>query len=316
VIPAGGEAPAFLSYRWRDAKGGIVSATDLRTALPVDIFPGRVLSVPLWLATPDRTGRFTLEIHLSQEGATPREEPGARFPVTVTPVWRSAVPKHWLTLCRLPETYDYGVDHEIGRVFVKEELARSRTPVHRVLEVGGGSNPMTWDLPADIVCTDIDIQTLQIGSFRYAKSRPNIHFLAANAASLPFADGTFDCAVIFAALHHLADPAHCLREMRRVVQRDGFVAILCEPVGSYRAETLDAQFRKELADGINEQAFTLEEYARMFEEAGLVASRAVIDGASLKAILRRRGSMGQTVRRLGTGLWSLGRKAKHWLPGA
>ena len=94
----------------------------------------------------------------------------------------------------------------------------------------------------------------------------------------------FDCAVLF----HLAsfcrskglsaEDAACGRTGR-------FLVILCEPIGSYRAETLSAEFRRDLEDGINEQIFTDEEYARMFDAAGLVATRAVIDGGSFKAIL-------------------------------
>jgi SAM-dependent methyltransferase len=212
--------------------------------------------------------------------------------VEVTDAWRSAVPAHWLTLHRLPETYDYGIDHEVGRVFLKEELARAGQPLQRVLEVGGCCNPMTWDLPAEVVSTDIDVQTLQVGAMHYRDSRPNIKFVAADALRQPFADGVFDCAVLFATLHHFLDPAGCLREMRRVVRPDGFLAILCEPIGSYRAETLSAEFRADLEDGINEQIFTDEEYARMFDEAGLVATRATIDGGSFKAILSRDGAVG------------------------
>jgi hypothetical protein len=37
-----------------------------------------------------------------------------------------------------------------------------------------------------------------------------------------------------------------------------------------------------LEDGINEQIFTDEEYTRVFDAAGLVATRAVIDGGSFK----------------------------------
>jgi SAM-dependent methyltransferase len=278
-----------------------------------------VLSIPLLLATPARTGRFVLEVLLAQEGPV-WHEPGTRTAVTVKASCQSVVPAHWLTLHRLPETYNYAVDHEIARVFVKEELARSRRPIRRILEVGGCSNPMTWDLPAEVVCADVDVQALQVGCVRHGKARPNIRFVAADAAVLPFADRTFDCAVVFAALHHLADPAHCLREMHRVVRRGGFVAVLCEPVGSYRAETIDAQLRKELAEGINEQVFTAEEYAQMFEAAGLVTSRAVIDGWSFKAILRRGGplhvpavSLARASQRLAVGLRALPGKAERCL---
>ena len=86
---------------------------------------------------------------------------------------------------------------------------------------------------------------------------------------------SFDCAVLF----HLA--LFC--RSKRLSAQDAacgqtgrFLVILCEPIGSYRAETLSAEFRRDLEDGINEQIFTDEEYAQMFDAAGLVATRAVI----------------------------------------
>jgi SAM-dependent methyltransferase/uncharacterized protein YbaR (Trm112 family) len=287
VLSPHGSQPVFLSYRWRDPAGEAVRCEQVRTTLPVDMVPGRGVTMPMWIATPSLPGRYVLELLLGQGGPIWHEAGACRIDVEVSAAWQSAVPTHWLTLHRLQETYDYGIDHEVGRVFLKEELARMGNPVRRVLEVGGCCNPMTWDLPCEVVSTDIDVQTLQVGALHYRDSRSNIKFVAADALRQPFADGVFDCAVIFAALHHFLDPAGCLREMRRVVRPNGFVAILCEPIGSYRAETLSAEFRAELEDGINEQIFTDEEYARMFQAAGLAARRATIDGGSFKAALSR-----------------------------
>ena len=281
-----GSKPVFLSYRWRDAAGALARCEEVRTTLPVDMPPGRGVTIPVWIATPSLPGRYTLEVLLGQDGIW-HEAGATMIDVEVSAAWQSAVPANWLTLHRLPETYDYGIDHEVGRVFVKEEMARMREPLRRVLEVGGCCNPMTWDLPAEVVSTDIDVQTLQVGALHYRETRPNIRFVAADALRQPFADGVFDGAVLFATIHHFLDPVGCLREMRRVVRPNGFVAILCEPIGSYRAETLSAEFRADLEDGINEQIFTDEEYARMFSAAGLVATRAMIDGGSFKAALSR-----------------------------
>lgn len=285
VLSPHGSRPVFLGYRWWDAGGRLARSEEVRTTLPVDMAPGRGVTIPLWIATPRRPGRYVLEVLLGQDGPIWHEAGACRIDVEVSAAWQSAVPADWLTLHRLPETYDYGIDHEVGRVFLKEEMARLRAPVQRVLEVGGCCNPMTWDLPAEVVSTDIDVQTLQVGALHYRESRPNIKFIAADALRQPFADGVFDCAVLFATLHHLLDPVGCLREMRRVVRPNGIIAILCEPIGSYRAETLSAEFRGDLEDGINEQIFTDEEYARMFDAAGLVATRATIDGGSFKAVL-------------------------------
>jgi SAM-dependent methyltransferase len=291
VLSPAGSQPVFLCYRWRDRAGGLVRCEEVRTTLPVDIAPGHGVTIPLWVAAPVRPGRYALEVLLGQDGPIWHDAGACMIDVEVSAAWESAVPDHWLTLHRLPETYDYGIDHEVGRVFLKEELARLRQPLQRVLEVGGCCNPMTWDLPSEVISTDIDVQTLQVGALHFANTRPNVKFVAADALRQPFADGVFDCAVLFATLHHFLDPEGCLREMRRVVRPDGFLAILCEPIGSYRAETLSAEFRADLEDGINEQIFTQEEYARMFDEAGLVATRAMIDGGSFKAILSRDGAV-------------------------
>jgi SAM-dependent methyltransferase/uncharacterized protein YbaR (Trm112 family) len=287
VLSPQGPRPVFLSYRWRDATGALVRSEEVRTTLPVEMAPGRGVTIPVWIATPVRPGQYMLEVLLGQDGPIWHQAGACKIDVDVSDAWESAVPASWLVLHRLPETYDYGIDHEVGRVFLKEELARMRQPLVRVLEVGGCCNPMTWDLPGEVVSTDIDVQTLQVGALHFANTRQNVKFVAADALKQPFEDGVFDCAVLFATLHHLLDPAGCLREMRRVVRPGGFLAILCEPIGSYRAETLSAEFRADLEDGINEQIFTDEEYARMFDAAGVVATRATIDGGSFKAILSR-----------------------------
>jgi SAM-dependent methyltransferase len=77
--------------------------------------------------------------------------------------------------------------------------------------------------------------------------------VAADANDLPFADGSFDCAVMFSALHHFADPIDVLPRLARLVKRDGFLAIMCEPVGCYFNGEVDAEVSRELEQGINEQ---------------------------------------------------------------
>lgn len=282
-----GDGASYLTYRLLDAMGNVVVASGEKTTLPVDISAGRGITIPLWLQAPTQPGTYTIEVrHEVADGSCVS---GTLLSVEVEfrPDWSSTVPVHWLTLHRIPETYNYQIDHEIGRVFLKEELARQGRPMDRVLEIGGCCNPMAWDLPCQVVSADIDVQTLQIGALRFSTFRPNVEFLAADAHRLPFADGVFDCAVMFATLHHFLDPAVCLRELMRTVRSDGFVAILCEPIGAYRAESLSNEFKADLEQGINEQIFTAEEYGQIFAKAGIQAARAMIDGGSFKAILRR-----------------------------
>jgi SAM-dependent methyltransferase len=300
TIPAGGRAPARLSYRWRDADGMLTLPAAEPTELPVDVRPGRGMSVPLWLRTPRRPGSYTLEVLLGRNEEW-LEDGALLLPVRVMSVWDGYAPRRWRRLDRPQETYSYLQDHELGRAFLREELTRRGWVSPRMLEVGGCSNPMLWDFPGEVYTLDIDVQTVQVGALRFGRTHPNIHFLAADANRLPFHDGAFDCAVLFATLHHFIDPIACLRELRRVVKPGGFVGLSSEPIGSYRAATLSAQFRAELEQGINEQIFTPEEYVQMFRQVGLSGRRVEIDRGSLRAILGGR-MFGE---RLQAKLWGL-----------
>lgn len=53
--------------------------------------------------------------------------------------------------------------------------------------------------------------------------------LLADAASLPFADASFDGVLMVASLHHLPDPGRALREVRRVLRSGGLLVLGTEP---------------------------------------------------------------------------------------
>ncbi len=57
-----------LSYHWLDEKGSPVVFEGLRTPLPHDLGPGDSVRVQAAIQAPDRSGRYTLEVTLVQEG--------------------------------------------------------------------------------------------------------------------------------------------------------------------------------------------------------------------------------------------------------
>ncbi len=284
TIPCKGPAGVRLAHRWRDGTGNLVPVEGQLTTLPVDMAKGRSLTLPLFIATPMRPGLYLMEVGLVDEEGTWSRAGGAPIMVQCVVGLFLEVPSHWATLKKPQSSYDYVEDHHLGVAFLKEELVGNDCP--RLLEVGGCSSPMTHGFAGDIYVSDIDAQTLQVGRLRFGSKYPNMQFLASDAARLPFNPGTFDGVVLFATLHHFADPVACLKEFRRVLKPDGFVMMGTEPVGTYMAETVDSKLLKELESGINEQVFTTQEYQRMFLSAGLFATRVEIDRGALRAILR------------------------------
>jgi ubiquinone/menaquinone biosynthesis C-methylase UbiE len=80
---------------------------------------------------------------------------------------------------------------------------------------------------ASFVGADRSEGFLQIARERAAKLT-NVEFFACEAHRLPFADGAFDGARIDRSLQHIADPAHVIAELGRVVRPGGRI-VLSEP---------------------------------------------------------------------------------------
>src|ERR1044072_4589924 len=78
-----------------------------------------------------------------------------------------------------------------------------------VVNVGAGTGSYE---PTDRDVTAVEPSAVMRAQ-RPAGAAPCVH---AHAASLPFDDDSFDAAMAIATLHHWADPAAGLRELRRV----------------------------------------------------------------------------------------------------
>jgi len=96
-----------------------------------------------------------------------------------------------------------------------------------VLEVGCG----TGSLAAEIACrrpqcriTGTDIAAPYVRYAREHRAMPNLGFEQADAAALPFDDGTFVAAIAQLVLTFVPDPRQVLAEMVRVTRMGGVVA--------------------------------------------------------------------------------------------
>jgi SAM-dependent methyltransferase/uncharacterized protein YbaR (Trm112 family) len=287
------EVPLSLAVYWTKIQSKEVVLQSHPVRFPVDIAPGRCITMPMAVSTPPCTGIYALNVCLvsgsdrvAATAATPitmivkshslREQIAAFFHIgkkPITPVMKKGVDQ-------------YDRDHETGRAVFEAELKKRRRST-RVLEIGSGVHPQTaWISDSKTVALDISAPLLELGSlyFTEKKLESQVAFICADGCDPPFKPNTFDAVAMFSTLHHFPEPEKVLGKTAELLKKDGFVAVMCEPVN----DTLEAlETIRELKKGINEQVFTWPEYVRIFDLAGLHTAYLQIDGGSLKAILTR-----------------------------
>ncbi|CNF19633.1 ubiquinone/menaquinone biosynthesis methyltransferase [Mycobacterium tuberculosis] len=124
-----------------------------------------------------------------------------------------------------------GRDRRWRREVVRALGAR---PGERILDLaaGTGSSSVPFaEAGAETVACDFSLGMLRVGVRRHGRGRPErvrrLSFVAGDALSLPFADGSFDAVTISFGLRNVADTGKALRELRRVA-RPGGRLLVCE----------------------------------------------------------------------------------------
>jgi demethylmenaquinone methyltransferase/2-methoxy-6-polyprenyl-1,4-benzoquinol methylase len=111
------------------------------------------------------------------------------------------------------------------------------------LAAGTGSSARTFTASgARCVATDFSLGMLRVG----ARQPPGlVSFVAGDAMSLPFADGSFDAVTISFGLRNVTDAGAALAEMLRVTKPGGKL-VICE-FSHLPVQALDAAYQRYLA---------------------------------------------------------------------
>jgi SAM-dependent methyltransferase len=120
-------------------------------------------------------------------------------------------------------------------------------PGARVLDLGGGPgwvSELLLRLGLTPVTLDLSPSLLELGRDRFARAGLPARFVRSDMTALPFADGSFEAAIVVDALHHVPDVGAALREARRVLCPGGRL-VLAEPgEGHSEAEKSRAESRQ------------------------------------------------------------------------
>jgi ubiquinone/menaquinone biosynthesis C-methylase UbiE len=203
--------------------------------------------------------------------------------VTLGDLWEAEAAR-WIRWARKPGHDSYWRFHR--EVF----LASLPPPGRLTLDVGCGEGRVSRDLQAlGHRVVGVDQSPTMVAAARDAD--PEGEYLEADAAALPFTDGSADLAIAFMSLMDLDDMPGGVRELARVLEPGGtVVASVVHPLNSagefvprdggedapylihsYRARRRysDTIERGGLPITFNSMHFTLEDFWRAFRDAGL-----------------------------------------------
>lgn len=104
-------------------------------------------------------------------------------------------------------------------------------PGRSVLDIGCGPATITADIarrvaPGRVIGVELTQEAIELARAEIShRGITSVSLAVADAVALPFADGAFDVVHAHQVLQHLGDPVAALREMRRVRDPDGIVAV-------------------------------------------------------------------------------------------
>lgn len=272
----------------RRSLGRTKTSSATYTPLPIDVEPGRSITVPIEVSVPDRPGRYLLDLGLVEHPSGFIDDAGVRLEVEVhandTHPSTRPLPR---TVAKREGVADYGEDHRIANEMVDAALDRWWPNDDRLLvEIGGSTHPQSWNhARSTLINIDISAPTLQLGALYDRHHDRSIVHLCADAMASPLAPASWHAVTMYATLHHFPEPERLLAAAAALLVPGGIVAVMCEPTGTTLAHPAGV---RDLLGGINEQTFAVDEYLWMADRAGLEVAEAFDDGGSFKAILRHK----------------------------
>lgn len=289
ILTSDDKQPLLLSYHWYDLKGNLIEFEGIRSKIPKDIYPQQSVSIITQIKTPIATGDYLLKVCFLQESIRWFENESLYLPIKI--VSRS---NHALkSIPIFNQKFDFNNDQNSAKQFILEWIEKNNKDKKlRILEIGAGIFPQSISFTkynCEVVCIDISFAMCQLGALfhQYVNREYDLEsfsFICSNALNLPFKKGSFDCCIIFAALHHFSNPVELLFYLKKFVRDEGIFAIMREPCNP---NPFDPDYLRDLRKGINEQMWSIEEYSQIFDRSGLrVYSGRVDSNCSLKVILK------------------------------
>jgi len=125
--------------------------------------------------------------------------------------------------------YNGFVGKSLGKAYeiLFEEVLADTKNTKKLLEIGTGPGLIAFRLGCkipEITAIDLSPEMIKVAKKKQAeKPADNINFRVGNACCLEFDDSSFDTIIASNILHLLAEPERALKEMKRVLKKEGHV---------------------------------------------------------------------------------------------
>ncbi len=176
-------------------------------------------------------------------------------------------------------------------------FCRAYVQGRKVLDIACGEgygSALLAQVATEVVGVDIAAEAVQHAQNQYQGPFPNLTFRQGSATDIPYPDESFDVVVSFETIEHLAEQEQMLKEIRRVLRRDGILIISTPDRPIYhRAYGADNPFHvKELdkgafADLLKGHFPFVELYGQRFVTGGWIqpdAAAGAVQAAALEVI--------------------------------
>lgn len=152
--------------------------------------------------------------------------------------------------------YDFEINRFSGKAYeqIYRLMAQSLSPDMDVLEAATGTGLIALGIAAHVRHVEAaDFSPEMIAAANRKNAPSNVRFSVGDATALPFANGSFDAAIISNALHIMLDPVKALAEISRVLKPDGLLIAPTYSHGHLRESTwnLNAKILKLIVLGEN-----------------------------------------------------------------
>ena len=150
-------------------------------------------------------------------------------------------------------------------------LLDAKEDIH-FLDVGCGTGWAIGEVSAMVNCkgvfygVDLSSKMIEKAKENYS-GKENVHFIKANAESIPLDDDFFDVIICTNSFHHYLHPDRAMNEFYRLLKKGGKVYVMDATTDVWYAKIVDLAFRLFEAEHVRHH--NTKEYQQLFRDAGL-----------------------------------------------